>query len=227
MRVLLSVPPYVGFRAAELAELSPKPGAILLLCPTRDDSSFALSSVVVQRRAPWARVFVDASDPVSPLAVGWAAVSRTGATSASAGAALRAALPSPDVLPHELSTWLRVWPPNLTTVTRGLLEQVILEDHALRAENRRPSERAVNNRLQVEGLPSLRWWRGAYRCLKGMVGLQREPEANLISGAIEAGYSESAAFSRACLTYLDSPPSSLRDLLGWEWILWSALKRRL
>lgn len=230
-RLLISMPPYDGPVVAT-TKVSDAPDGTLVLFDFRHtppDRAPAISSLVRKVRKSAPGVAIGGVLPPASLTA-WQTVRslttnglRFWITNPVDLAQIRRSA-CPRVLPVlDFDTWLTNYlsPRGLREVglTRLIARAVACEELS------KSTTREAAVWCRHLGLPSLRSWCALGRLISGVNLLQAVPEATVEVGARTAGYADASTFSHACTRFLGTPPSGVRDKLGWEWVFLRFLRR--
>jgi hypothetical protein len=130
-------------------------------------------------------------------------------------AQLRSQLSDPDSLRCGLGHWLR-------RVGLSVPDQFV----AAAFEVPPGSLSAITSTQKRRGLPPLREWRAVLKAVQVAVDLQRFPQKSILRTALEHNYQEHSSYTHAVRRHFGTNPRTARHALGWEWMIWTWLKRR-
>lgn len=77
------------------------------------------------------------------------------------------------------------------------------------------------------GLPPWGAWRTVGRLVRAVVRLQVGPGPLAYEVGQDEGFADGPTFSRACSRVFGEPPTQLRTMIGWEWLLHRFLTRHM
>lgn len=133
---------------------------------------------------------------------------------AGTAAALRRALAESGLMSRDVDIWLTARLESSVPGSRvPALAALLCGDDVDR--ERLPASRSA---LGAD-LPTLHKWVMVGKVLSPLVGLQTDPGMAVEAAARASPYSGASSFGRACRTLFGMPPSEIRQLLGWEWLL--------
>ena len=146
---------------------------------------------------------------------------------------LRPMLTHPVCLARDVVDWLRLRAlplnPELEFIVHGIFEHA-RHSREVSAACQRFGEpgSSARARFRKKGLPPPSAWHQAARALYASLRIQGEPDTSLTLIAWEHGYGSHASLSRQFVRVFGLRPSSLRETLGWEWLLarWHARAMR-
>lgn len=135
----------------------------------------------------------------------------------------------PSDLAAEVSDYLRWRGLLVERDTLHLLRQIIDLSRSIRsveglARGMYMSRRALGRRLTSRGLPVPSHWLHVSRLLRLSMQLQNT-ETSLFSLACSAGYPDGFSASNQMKRLIGCRPTTVRERLGWEWILEAWLRR--
>jgi AraC-like DNA-binding protein len=81
------------------------------------------------------------------------------------------------------------------------------------------AESSTRFRFRKKGLPAPSRWLQAARGLHAALRIQVEPEKSILAHACALGYADHSALCHQMKRMFGTTPASVRETLGWEWLL--------
>jgi AraC-like DNA-binding protein len=139
-------------------------------------------------------------------------------------------LTSPIDLATDVVEWLSLRRPTLPPQLTDLIRKIFAHAPARGAEQQLFSEigestRTARARCRKLALPPPSAWLQVARGIDAALSLQRTRSTPLLDLAVDLGYSDHSALSHQLMRMFGTPPSVIREMLGWEWLLESWLCR--
>jgi AraC-like DNA-binding protein len=129
----------------------------------------------------------------------------------------------PEALPVDVVDYLTWRGIRVDGDTRQLIRRTVELSSAIRtvsglARALYLSRRALGRRFLTRGLPAPSHWLQFGRALRAAIRLQSTDD-NLFTIATDLGYPDGFALSNQMKRLLGARPSTIRDCLGWEWVV--------
>lgn len=139
-------------------------------------------------------------------------------------------LTSPIDLATDVVEWLSLRHPILLPQLADLIRKIFAHAPSRGAERQLFSEigestRTARARCRKLALPPPSAWLQVARGISAALTLQRSPATPLLDLAVDLGYCDHSALSHQLMRMFGAPPSAIRELLGWEWLLDAWLSR--
>ena len=137
----------------------------------------------------------------------------------------------PEALPVDLVDYLTWRGVRVDGDTRQLIRKTIELSEGIRtvsglARALYLSRRALGRRFLTRGLPAPSHWLQFGRALRAAIRLQASDD-NLFTIATDLGYPDGFALSNQMKRLMGTRPSTIRECLGWEWVVeaWLRMER--
>lgn len=243
--VKFSIAEAPAYRRGAHAEARPPRGQILIarLAPQHPDEVGRVREAIVERRAecPWAPLMLHVPSPASREPGSAAAIGvlaeHVGARAVEWGAtacATRHARTLCDVsrLEDDLIRWLRLIGVSVSSrleccirVLTAPVEKGRWVSSGERLDAAGIAPRTIRRAFIRAGLPGPACWVTAGVLVRAVGALQLGTVKNIQEAAWWHGFSDASSFSRSLVSLTGVRPGDAARLMGWEWLVWSALSR--
>lgn len=226
--LMMTEPPYRGFRRIELPRTRVAEGSVIVFRPTVNRIFGAEGPLFpwlhhVRRRLPSALLVAQLDGVPEHRRLALARkLARVGIRVAIARKpaihTLRSVLRDLGLLDVDVATWLRIRlaaaEPDELALCEGL-------GHLVARGMERPRDDPVRLKplLRALGLPTIHKWRMLAKILGPVIALQTDPTLSVAAAAIESSYAGQRSLDYACKSLTGLTAKGLGDYLGWEVVL--------